>query len=169
MNASMLVKSPATGTNSKYDSGLQSKSLYKNQLSSRLKGLANNEYQLMLKLKFLANTLKRPSFDEVIDCCEVFSDDLMTTINHYTLHIRELENSSINIASIVKPCDVISYTGWVDRAKEIVRLHIDLKEQIVGIFISFKESDFPDIFHFLRQQLALHEDQLWCIRQQIEK
>ena len=169
MNTSVLIKPSSTGSASNYDSALQSKSLYKQQLSNRLKGLANKEYQLMLKLKFLANTLKRPSFNEVIDCCEVFSDDLMTTINHYTLHIKQLENSTINIASIVQPCDVVNYSGWVDRAKEIVRLHLDLKEQIVNIFISFKETEFSDVFHFLRQQLALHEDQLWTIRQQIEK
>ena len=115
MNTSMLVKSPSIG-NSQFETGIPSKVLYRKQLSYRLKGLANNEYQLMLKLKFLASTLKRPSFDEVIDICEVFSDNLMTTINHYTLHVRELENSNINIASIVKPCEVVTYSGWVDRA-----------------------------------------------------
>ena len=169
MRNSSLAISPVSGATQRFDSGVQTKTLYKQQLANRLKGLANQEYQLMLKLNLLANTLKRPSFNEIIDCCEVFSDALMATINHYTLHIREIENSNINIASIVQPCEIMNYSGWVDRAKEIVRLHIELKEQIVNIFISFSETDFPDTFHFLRQQLALHEDQLWCIRQQIEK
>ena len=168
MNPISIAKTPAAGATHRYEAAMQPRNLYKQQLANRLKGLANNEYQLMLKIKFLANTLKRPAFTEVIDCCEDFSDALMTALNHYALHIRELENSNINIPAIVKPCEIGLYAGWVDRVKEIIHMHQELKEQIVNIFISFTESDFPETFNFLRQQLALHEDQLWCLRQHIE-
>lgn len=152
-----------------YEVALQPKSLYKQQLSNRLRELANEEYQLMLKMKFLANKLRKPAFTEIIHSCEVFSDTLMATLNHYTYHIKELENADVMLASLVKPCEEEIYAGWVDRAKEIISLHAYLKEQIVDIFISFNELEYPETFHFLKQQLALHEDQLWHFRHQVER
>lgn len=138
------------------------------QLCSRLKALANEEYQLMVKIKMLANTLKKPAFTEIIENADYFSDRIMDTLNHYTYYIGVLENTNIHLPAIVKPCEIKEYAGWVDRVKEIIKMHAYLKNQIVDVFIAFKEEDYPDVFHFLKQQLALHEDQLWLLRNQID-
>lgn len=152
-----------------YEVTMQPRNLYRQQLANRLKVLANKEYQLMVKLNMLANALKKPAFKEVIESAEYFSDRLMDTLNHYAYHINTLEESNINIPSIVKPCEATGvYSGWVDRVREMIKMHTELKEQIVDVFITFNEADFPETFHFLKLQHALHEDQLWHLRQQID-
>lgn len=144
------------------------KNVYQHQLANRLRVLANEEYQLMVKIKILANTLKKPAFTAVIENAEYFSDKIMGTLNHYAYYINLLEGGDTNIPSIVQVCEVNEYAGWVDRVKEIIKYHVHIKEQIVDILVAFNESDFRETFHFLKQQMALHEDQIWYLRNQID-
>jgi hypothetical protein len=142
--------------------------IQKHQLIQRLKWLANENYQLMVKIKILANTLKKPAFKEIIESADYFSDRLMTSLNHYVFHIKSLENSNADIPSVVQACEVPAYTGWVDRVKEMIHIQLKIKEQIIEILFVYQETDFSDLFHFLREQLTLHEDEIWHLRNQIE-
>ncbi len=150
------------------ESGVALRNLQRQQLATRLKRLANEEYQLMVKIKVLANTLKKPAFTDIIESADYFSDKLMASLNHYVYHIKHLENSAINLPSIVTQCEPISYVGWVDRVKEQIAIHLRVKQQIVDIFVNFPESEFKEVFHFLKEQLTLHEDELWHLRNQID-
>jgi len=144
------------------------KNVYRHQFANRLRALANEEYQLMVKIKMLANTLKKPAFTAIIDNADYFSDKIMGTLNHYAYHINVLEEGNANIPSIVQACEINEYAGWVDRVKEIIKFHVHIKEEIGDILLAFAEAEYPETFHFLKQQMVLHEDQMWHLRNQID-
>lgn len=168
MKMRSVVSPSASETSGNVLKGSSQINIYRHQLANRLRVLANEEYQLMVKIKMLANTLKKPAFTAIIESADYFSDKIMGTLNHYAYHINLLEGGDTNIPSIVQACEVHEYAGWVDRVKEIIKIHVHVKEQIVDILVVFNEAEYPEVFHFLKQQMALHEDQMWYLRNQIE-
>jgi hypothetical protein len=142
--------------------------IQKQQMIHRLKWLTNENYQLMVKTKILTNTLKKPAFKDLIEIADYVSDKIMIALNHYVFHIKNLETTAITLPSLVQSCEVKQYAGWVDRVKEMIQIHLNVRSHLLETIVLFQESDFQEIVHFLKEQIVFHEDELWHLRNQID-
>jgi hypothetical protein len=138
--------------------------LTQGQLISNLRNLAGNAYQVMLKTRFVASAMKRPFKN-----AEYYSNSIMESLNQYVKQLQKLGDDNASVSTIAKPYNLNEQsTDWKYPIKELITLHAEIKKEILNIFVQYKESDFPDTFSFLRQQLFLHEEQLWDFKSQLE-
>jgi len=118
----------------------------------------------MQKTRFVADAMKRPFKN-----AEYYSNAIKESLTLYVGQLQNLGDDSASMSAIVQPYVVQeNKTDWKQPIRELIALHTEIKNQILNIFVQYKESDFPDTFKFLRQQLSLHEEQLWDFRMQLE-
>ncbi|MDB5255377.1 MAG: hypothetical protein JWM14_72 [Chitinophagaceae bacterium] len=138
--------------------------LTQDQLITKLRNLAGNAYQVMLKTRFVADAMKRPFKN-----ADYYSSAIMESLNVYVSQLQKLGDIKASVSAIAKPYVVHeTKTDWKQPIQELIALHTEIKNQILTIFVHYKEADFPETFNFLRQQLFLHEEQLWDFKKQLE-
>ncbi|MBC7485664.1 MAG: hypothetical protein H7282_02795 [Cytophagaceae bacterium] len=138
--------------------------LNQDQLINKLRNLAGNAYQVMLKTRFVADAMKRPFKN-----ADYYSSVIMESLNVYVSQLQKLGDIKASVSAIAKPYVVHEMkTDWKQPIHELIALHTEIKNQILSIFVHYKEAEFPETFNFLRQQLFLHEEQLWDFKKQLE-
>ena len=138
--------------------------LTQGQLITKLRNLAGTAYHAMQKTRFVADAMKRPFKN-----AEYYSNAIKESLTLYVGQLQNLGDDSASMSAIVQPYVVQeNKTDWKQPIRELIALHTEIKNQILNIFVQYKESDFPETFKFLRQQLSLHEEQLWDFRMQLE-
>ncbi|HSZ72291.1 MAG TPA: hypothetical protein VK750_06405 [Cytophagaceae bacterium] len=143
---------------------VQSNHLTSDQLITQLQNLASSAYHVMLKTRVIANVMKRPFKN-----AEYYSSSIMDSLNQYVNQLQQLGDLKASVSVIAKPYVLQETTSdWKQPLKELIALHAEIKNQILNIFVLYKEADFPETFKFLRQQLFLHEEQLWDFKSQLE-
>jgi hypothetical protein len=139
-------------------------SLKKDQLITNLRTLASSAYQVMLKTRFVASAMKQPFKN-----AEHYSSAIMDSLNVYVSQLQKMGDAKASISAIAKSyVQHETKTDWKQPIRELINLHTEIKNEILNIFVQYKESDFPETFNFLRQQLFLHEEQLWDCKSQLE-
>ena len=134
------------------------------QLITKLRTLAGSAYQVMLKTRFVASAMKQPFKN-----AEHYSSAIMDSLNVYVSHLQKMGDAKASISAIAKSYVLHeTKTDWKQPIRELITLHMEIKNEILSIFVHYKESDFPETFNFLRQQLFLHEEQLWDFKSQLE-
>lgn len=145
--------------------GAISNHLTQYQLISNLRTLAGSAYQVMLKTRFVADAMKRPFKN-----ADYYSSVIMESLNLYVSQLQKLGDLKATVSAIAKPYVVHeTKSDWKQPIQELIALHTEIKNEILNIFVVYKECDFPETFTFLRQQLFLHEEQLWDFKSQLEK
>lgn len=134
------------------------------QLINKLRNLAGSAYQVMQKTRFAASAMKSPFKN-----AEHYSSAIMDSLNVYVSQLQTMGDAKASIAAIAKSYVLHeTKTDWKQPIRELIALHTEIKNEILSIFVHYKESDFPETFKFLRQQLFLHEEQLWDFKSQLE-
>jgi len=138
--------------------------LNQDQLITKLRTLAGNAYKVMLKTRFVASAMKRPFKN-----AEHYSSAIMDSLTIYVSQLQNMGDAKASISAIAKSYVLHeTKTDWRQPVRELIALHTEIKNEILSIFVHYKESDFPETFKFLRQQLFLHEEQLWDYKSQLE-
>ncbi|MDB5272494.1 MAG: hypothetical protein JWO58_861 [Chitinophagaceae bacterium] len=134
------------------------------KLITNLRNLASTAYHAMLKTRFVADAMKRPFKN-----AEYYSNAIKESLTLYVCQLQKLGDDNASVSTIAQPYVVQeNKTDWKQPIRELIALHTEIKHQILSIFVQYKESDFPETFKFLRQQLFLHEEQLWDFRMKLE-
>ncbi len=138
--------------------------LNQDQLITKLRILAGSAYQVMLKTRFIADAMKCPFKN-----ADYYSGVIMESLNVYVSQLQKLGDIKASVSAIAKLYVVHEIkTDWKQPIQELIALHTEIKNQILTIFVHYKEAEFPETFNFLRQQLFLHEEQLWDFKKQLE-
>ncbi|MDF2456980.1 MAG: hypothetical protein K0R51_2973 [Cytophagaceae bacterium] len=138
--------------------------LKEDQLITKLRNLAGSAYQVMQKTRLVASAMKSPFKN-----AEHYSSAIMDSLTIYVSQLQKMGDAKASISALAKSYVLHeTKTDWKQPVRELIALHTEIKNEILSIFVHYKESDFPDTFKFLRQQLFLHEEQLWEFKSQLE-
>lgn len=134
------------------------------QMIHNLRKIAGCAYQVMLKTRFVTQAMKSS-----VKNAEHYSNTIKESLNVYINHLQKLGDVKASLSAIAKPYVMHELKNdWKQPIMELISLHTEIKNQILSIFVDYKESDYPETFDFLRQQLCLHEEQLWHYKSQIQ-
>lgn len=138
------------------------------QLIKRLTEIVRTNLSILDKTRSLSSILKGPVFNEIITSSIETSEYISEALTVYNRHINALEQPEITLAD-VSIIDEYSYSGWVDRVKEIIVCHSKAKEMIVALFSQYDAIEFRELFVFLKRQLEFHQKEVYRLRNSIEQ
>lgn len=138
------------------------------ELVSIMKIILADTNELFLKSNNLLELLLGPAYEEarieVENCC----NELTTTL---PLFYEAMLNANLDASKIACSLQMFAtpkYTGWIDRVRELAKIHQKIRTNILQVFMNFNETDFPTVFKYLKIRLAIHEKYIWNFRSQLD-
>lgn len=137
------------------------------QLTKKLSELVKINLHIIDKTRSLSSILKGPAFNQIISSSSECTEGISEALIHYNRYIYSLEYQAALLTD-VSIIDDHSYSGWVERVKELIASHTKAKDQIMVLFSQYDEMENRELFSFLRKQMDFHKNQIHQLRNCIE-